>query len=63
MMVTPSGQYFRLKRLPKLTTRVSCVRFSPNPVIPVIVSAGWDKVVKVSLQFRPLIPPHHPEMM
>lgn len=27
---------------------VSCVRFSPNPVIPVIVSAGWDKVVKVS---------------
>lgn len=28
---------------------VSCVRFSPNPVIPVIVSAGWDKVVKVSL--------------
>ena len=32
-----------------LMSRVSCVRFSPNPVIPVIVSAGWDKVVKVSL--------------
>lgn len=28
---------------------VSCVRFSPNPSNPVIVSAGWDKVVKVSL--------------
>jgi WD40 repeat protein len=33
---------------------VSCVRFSPNPVIPVIVSAGWDKVVKVSLALRRL---------
>jgi hypothetical protein len=29
--------------------RVSCVRFSPNPANPVIVSAGWDKVVKVSV--------------
>lgn len=28
---------------------VSCVRFSPNPMNPVIVSAGWDKVVKVSI--------------
>lgn len=28
---------------------VSCVRFSPNPSNPVIVSAGWDKVVKVSI--------------
>jgi guanine nucleotide-binding protein subunit beta-2-like 1 protein len=26
---------------------VSCVRFSPNTENPVIVSAGWDKVVKV----------------
>ncbi|KAH7108295.1 guanine nucleotide binding protein beta subunit [Auriculariales sp. MPI-PUGE-AT-0066] len=26
---------------------VSCVRFSPNSLNPVIVSAGWDKVVKV----------------
>ncbi|KAH8827937.1 guanine nucleotide binding protein beta subunit [Flagelloscypha sp. PMI_526] len=26
---------------------VSCVRFSPNISNPVIVSAGWDKVVKV----------------
>jgi guanine nucleotide-binding protein subunit beta-2-like 1 protein len=26
---------------------VSCVRFSPNLNIPVIVSAGWDKLVKV----------------
>ena len=27
--------------------RVSCVRFSPNVMNPVIVSSGWDKVVKV----------------
>jgi hypothetical protein len=33
------------------TEWVSCVRFSPNPQNPVIVSAGWDKLVKV----RPLI--------
>lgn len=26
---------------------VSCVRFSPNGTSPVIVSSGWDKVVKV----------------
>jgi guanine nucleotide-binding protein subunit beta-2-like 1 protein len=31
---------------------VSCVRFSPNPSNPVIVSAGWDKVVKVSFYPR-----------
>ena len=31
------------------TEWVSCVRFSPNPQNPVIVSAGWDKYVKVSL--------------
>jgi guanine nucleotide-binding protein subunit beta-2-like 1 protein len=29
------------------TEWVSCVRFSPNPNKPVIVSAGWDKLVKV----------------
>lgn len=33
------------------TEWVSCVRFSPNPQNPVIVSAGWDKLVKVSLTF------------
>ena len=33
------------------TEWVSCVRFSPNPQNPVIVSAGWDKLVKVSLWF------------
>lgn len=32
------------------TEWVSCVRFSPNPLNPVIVSAGWDKMVKVSFQ-------------
>ena len=30
------------------TEWVSCVRFSPNPQNPVIVSGGWDKFVKVS---------------
>jgi guanine nucleotide-binding protein subunit beta-2-like 1 protein len=29
------------------TDWVSCVRFSPNPQNPVIVSCGWDKLVKV----------------
>lgn len=33
------------------TEWVSCVRFSPNPQNPVIVSAGWDKMVKVSSLF------------
>jgi guanine nucleotide-binding protein subunit beta-2-like 1 protein len=30
------------------TEWVSCVRFSPNPANPVIVSGGWDKIVKVN---------------
>ena len=30
---------------------VSCVRFSPNPQNPVIVSSGWDKLVKVRVSF------------
>ncbi|KAG8951151.1 cross-pathway control WD-repeat protein cpc2, partial [Tulasnella sp. 408] len=29
------------------TEWISCVRFSPNAMNPVIVSCGWDKVVKV----------------
>ena len=29
------------------TEWVSCVRFSPNTNNPIIVSAGWDKLVKV----------------
>lgn len=33
------------------TEWVSCVRFSPNPQNPVIVSAGWDKLVKVGMPF------------
>jgi len=33
------------------TEWVSCVRFSPNPQNPVIVSAGWDKLVKVGHHF------------
>ena len=42
------------------TEWVSCVRFSPNPQNPVIVSAGWDKLVKVrsisNSPFDPRIP-------
>ena len=33
------------------TEWVSCVRFSPNPQNPVIVSAGWDKLVKVRISY------------
>jgi guanine nucleotide-binding protein subunit beta-2-like 1 protein len=29
------------------TEWISCVRFSPNTLNPIIVSAGWDKLVKV----------------
>jgi guanine nucleotide-binding protein subunit beta-2-like 1 protein len=29
------------------TDWVSCVRFSPNIASPIVISAGWDKVVKV----------------
>jgi len=29
------------------TDWVSCVRFSPNTANPIIVSSGWDKIVKV----------------
>lgn len=29
------------------TDWVSCVRFSPNHANPIIVSAGWDRMVKV----------------
>jgi len=29
------------------TEWVSCVRFSPNTQLPIIVSCGWDKMVKV----------------
>lgn len=28
---------------------VSCVRFSPNSSNPIIVSCGWDRIVKVRL--------------
>ena len=31
------------------TEWVSCVRFSPNTSNPIIVSCGWDKLVKVSV--------------
>jgi WD40 repeat protein len=37
------------------TDWVSCVRFSPNPSNPVIVSAGWDKLVKVRFSANPPI--------
>ncbi|CAK5265703.1 unnamed protein product [Mycena citricolor] len=35
------------RRMVTLSGTVSCVRFSPNVMNPVIVSCGWDKVVKV----------------
>lgn len=41
------------------TEWVSCVRFSPNPQNPVIVSAGWDKFVKVSRTLRTGCELHH----
>ena len=44
------------------TEWVSCVRFSPNPQNPVIVSAGWDKLVKVNTT-SPLHPTTRHEMM
>jgi guanine nucleotide-binding protein subunit beta-2-like 1 protein len=31
---------------------VSCVRFSPNLATPLIVSAGWDKMVKVIINIH-----------
>lgn len=42
------------------TDWISCVRFSPNPQNPVIVSCGWDKLVKVR---RHHICPHLPKML
>jgi guanine nucleotide-binding protein subunit beta-2-like 1 protein len=42
------------------TEWVSCVRFSPNPQNPVIVSAGWDKFVKVRINRAfPFFTPFH----
>jgi len=38
------------------TEWVSCVRFSPNPQNPVIVSSGWDKLVKVRVHRHWLFP-------
>ena len=40
------------------TEWVSCVRFSPNPQNPVIVSAGWDKLVKVRYHIQTLDQSH-----
>jgi guanine nucleotide-binding protein subunit beta-2-like 1 protein len=31
---------------------VSCVRFSPNPVNALVVSGGWDRLVKVCCRIR-----------
>ncbi len=43
--------------------RVSCVRFSPNVMNPVIVSCGWDKVVKVRFFFHIMPHPLAPGVM
>jgi WD40 repeat protein len=37
------------------TDWVSCVRFSPNQKDPLIVSAGWDKLVKVNFSLFSLL--------
>lgn len=42
------------------TEWVSCVRFSPNPQNPVIVSSGWDKLVKVRSPVRRSTRCRHP---
>ena len=44
----------KVSRCSRLCSRVSCVRFSPNLMNPVIVSCGWDKVVKVCSCRNPL---------
>lgn len=43
--------YFFEVRIQRVRVRVSCVRFSPNVLNPVIVSCGWDKTVKVRFYF------------
>jgi WD40 repeat protein len=45
------------------TEWVSCVRFSPNPQNPVIVSAGWDKLVKVCHSFQARMNAHCQRML
>ena len=42
---------------------MSCVRFSPNVLNPVIVSCGWDKVVKVRVINFTLLPHSSLRMM
>lgn len=49
--VIPSYLSRTIKPLIPILCRVSCVRFSPNVLNPVIVSCGWDKVVKVITKF------------
>jgi hypothetical protein len=54
-MVTLSGMQIRSEHKFQSfdgACRVSCVRFSPNVMNPVIVSCGWDKVVKVRFFFQ-----------
>jgi hypothetical protein len=62
---TPSGQcglHSLQETFYQFICRVSCVRFSPNVMNPVIVSCGWDKVVKVrDIKFTLL--PHFPLRM
>ena len=43
------------------TDWVSCVRYSPNPQNPLVVSCGWDKMVKVwtaGLELQADLPGH-----
>lgn len=47
VVLMPSSHPFPLTQDDCHTNWVSCVRFSPNAQNPVIVSCGWDKLVKV----------------
>ena len=49
ILFTTMDSLFCLKQDEGHTEWVSCVRFSPNSSNPIIVSAGWDKIVKVLL--------------
>ena len=53
----------RITRWNRDFRRVSCVRFSPNQMNPVIVSCGWDKVVKVNDLFHIPHASYHLHMM
>jgi hypothetical protein len=44
------------------TEWVSCVRFSPSSTNPIIVSCGWDKLIKGAQHAPPCPQPHTPPL-